>query len=388
MPSYGQSSQETTENLTTDDVNQVTAAAIEGAVAAAADDSGQVSVIVVDADTSPEDLAGADVVEFTGSFPPSPGSDIAAPSVTINSIQSDTSFIFQNPPPVPGAVPPPTVYVGNNFNELGRWLDSVEPTDSIGEETATRSAFEDNAQSANVSTQNENTNPSVVVDVAGGNDTVVTASGNDTITAGAGSDSISAGAGNDSILAGIAKDTVDGGTGFDTVLLENGGGAGAYSFEVVDGEVIVRQTATGETTNASNVEYIDLGDGDAIINTANTEDGTAARQSEAILGRQMTADELEDYQQLVDEIGLDAASANLMDSSGFAADTADLTDLEYINLLYNRTFGRDVDPEGRDFYLQQLADGVIDRAKLAADLSWSDEGIASNELVNEIDGLV
>ena len=232
------------------------------------------------------------------------------------------------------------------------------------------------------------TDGNINIDLAGGNDTVETAGGNDTIIGGAGSDSISAGAGNDSILSGIAKDTVDGGTGFDTVLLENGGGAGAYSFEVVDGEVIVRQTATGETTSASNVEYIDLGDGDAIINTANTEDGTAARQSEAILGRQMTADELEDYQQLVDEIGLDAASANLMDSSGFAADTADLTDLEYINLLYNRTFGRDVDPEGRDFYLQQLADGVIDRAKLAADLSWSDEGIASNDLVNEIDGLV
>ncbi|MEE4660301.1 MAG: DUF4214 domain-containing protein [Halieaceae bacterium] len=243
-------------------------------------------------------------------------------------------------------------------------------------------------QDGNVSVTNEQVTGGFFIDAAGGDDTVETVGGNDTIGGGSGADSITSGAGNDSIIAGNGNDTVDAGSGFDEVVMESGGGAGAYTFEVVNGEVVVTETATGMTTAASNAEYIDLGNGDAIINTANTEDGTAARQSEAILGRQMTAEELEDYQQLVDEIGLDAASASLMDSSGFAEANASLTDLEYINLLYNRTFGRDVDPEGRDFYLQQLADGVIDRAKLAADLSWSDEGIASNDLVNEIDGLV
>jgi hypothetical protein len=169
--------------------------------------------------------------------------------------------------------------------------------------------------------------------------------------------------------------------------MANGGGADNYSFEVINGQVIVTDV-TNEVTVLSNAEYINLGDGAAIINTNGTEDGTAARQSEAILGRQMTAEELEAYQLEVDAVGLDQASTNLMESSGFTEETASMNDAAYVNLLYNQSFGRDVDTEGLAFYVGELANGVIDRGKLAADLSWSDEGVDTNELVNEIDGLV
>jgi len=330
-----------------------------------------------------EQVQGSTIVTVPGSaLSENPDLLFSTKDQWVQVLTSSATPINITPPPfggkkvVTGAEGNDTVFGGGGF---GGGLSDAVPTPPA--------KTSDSVASTNTTTT-ETTVGAFNIDGAGGDDVLATGSGNDTLIGGAGNDSITAGAGNDSILSGILNDTVDGGTGFDTVLLENGGGASAYTFEVVNGEVVVTQTATGETTAAANAEYIDLGDGDAIINTANTEDGTAARQSEAILGRQMTAEELEDYQQLVDEIGLDAASASLMDSSGFAEANASLTDLEYINLLYNRTFGRDVDPEGRDFYLQQLADGVIDRAKLAADLSWSDEGIASNDLVNEIDGLV
>lgn len=224
----------------------------------------------------------------------------------------------------------------------------------------------------------------VTVESGAGNDTIETSFGDDSVIGGAGDDSVSTGAGDDSIGAGVANDTVDAGEGWDQIVLDDGD----YDFEVVDGEVIVTDVDTGETLTSSNAEYIDLGDGSAIVNAADREAATAARQAEAVLGRQMTSDELRDYNEAVEEVGLDQASRDLMDSSGFLEETADLTDAEFIDLLYERTLGRSAEEEGQTFYQGELADGTIDRGKLAADLAWSDEGVDSNDMVNTIDGLV
>jgi len=367
MAQYEQSGDKVIEDIgLSPDVKPATKTAINNAINANKDASGNVNVVDV---ATVDDLTGlqpgATVVTVTADlFAGAPaGTTINAPVV-----------IFSGTVPVNFTAKPGQVVISGEGDDRIVTIDGeVSPAD-LG------------ITKGLVGAQADNPVEGINVDLAGGNDTIESGLGNDTIAGGAGNDSISSGAGGDSILAGTGLDSVDGGTGFDQVVMDNGGGAANYSFEVIDGEVIVTDVS-GEITNVSNVEYIDLGDGAAIINTANTEDGTAARQSEAILGEQMTAAEMEEYQQLVDEIGLDAASAALMESSGFAADTADLTDAEYINLLYNQSFGRDVDPEGADFYAQQLADGIIDRAKLAADLNWSDEGIDSNDMVNQIDGL-
>ena len=368
MAQYDQPVTEVIENINlSPDLNPSTKAAIDSALINAADADG--NVVVTDIQTL-ADLEGidpsTDVLTVDSGLFAEAGEDI-----TINA----PVVIFSGDVPVNFTPQPGQVIVSGEGDDRFVMIDGVVSPAALG------------VTKGLVSAQAEHDVPGINIDGAGGNDTIESAGGNDTISGGAGSDSISSGAGSDSILAGTGNDTVDGGTGFDQVIMDNGGGADNYAFEVVDGLVVVTDVS-GEVTTISNAEYINLGNGDAIINTDGTEDGTAARQSEAILDRQMTAEEMEDYQQLVDEIGLDAASASLMESSGFAADTDSLSDADYINLLYNQSFGRDVDPEGADFYAQQLADGDIDRAKLASDLGWSDEGIDSNDLVNEIDGLV
>lgn len=365
---YNQPATEVVVNINlSPDLNPVTKAAIDSAVINAADDEGNVVVTDIQTLDGLEDIEpGTDVLTVDSGIFAEAGEDVTIDAPVV---------IFSGAIPVNFTPNPGQVIVAGEGDDRFVMVDGVVSPAALG------------VTKGLVSAQAENEVQGINIDGAGGNDTIESASGNDTISGGAGNDSISSGAGGDSILAGTGLDTVDAGSGFDQVVMANGGGASDYSFEVIDGEVIVTDVS-GEITTTSNAEYINLGDGDAIINAADTEDGTAARQSEAILGRQMTAQELEEYNAEVDAIGLDAASATLMQSSGFADDTASLTDAEYINLLYNQTFGRDVDPEGADFYAQQLADGVIDRAKLASDLGWSDEGIDSNDLVNEIDGLV
>lgn len=180
------------------------------------------------------------------------------------------------------------------------------------------------------------------VDAGGGDDTIEPSFGDDLMIGDAGDDSIMTGADDDTIEFGVESDTIDGGEGWDQVMLD----VGQYRFEVVDGEVIVRDDLTGETASVTNIEYVDLGDGTAIVNAADRESATAARQAEAVLGRQMTSDELEDYNDAVADVGLDQASRDLMESSGFLEETADLADADSIELLYQRTFGRSASEEG------------------------------------------
>jgi hypothetical protein len=366
---YDQPATEVVANINlSPDLNPVTKAAIDSAVFNAADDEGNVSVTDIQTLAGIENIKpGTDVITVDSGIFAEAGEDITIDAPVV---------IFSGDVPVNFTPQPGQVIVSGEGDDKFVMIDGVVSPAALG------------VTKGLVSAQAENDVPGINIDGAGGNDSIESASGNDTISGGAGDDSISSGAGNDSISAGTGNDSVDGGTGWDQVVMDNGGGADNYEFEVVDGVVTVRDISTGELTETSNAEYVNLGDGAAIINAADTEDGTAARQSEAILGEQMTSEELEAYNLEVDQVGLDQASTNLMDSSGFAAATADLTDAEYINLLYNQTFGRDVDAEGAAFYAQQLADDVIDRGKLAADLGWSDEGIVSNDLVNEIDGLV
>ena len=225
----------------------------------------------------------------------------------------------------------------------------------------------------------------VLIDAGGGDDTVEAGSGNDTVIGGGGNDSISAGAGADSIQAGIGQDSIDGGTGVDLVSLD----APLSNVEVSvedDGTVVVRDVTTGEQVVTDNADYIELSDGSAIINAADQGDATAGRLVSSTVGEY----DYEDYRSAFDlddeagNIDLVAFAGNLLAQT----DLGDLSDQEFIETLYRGTFGRSVDPEGLDFYLNALDTGDKSRAEVFADLGWSEEGVEHFGLVNEIDGTV
>jgi len=254
--------------------------------------------------------------------------------------------------------------IGGNGNEILNFVDVINPLSGV---VTPASAL-----------------VGVTVEAGAGDDVVQTAAGDDFLSGGFGDDTLSSGAGNDVFAAGLGSDTLDGGSGWDMAML----GSGSYEIEVLGAQVIVRNLDTGDSTTTENVEYIQIEGAQAIITASDRENATAARQAEAILGRQMTSEELKAYNELVDLVGLDAASASLQDSSGFTAATANLSDTDFIELMYLNTFGRNADPEGLAFYQQQLASGAIDRAKLAADLAWSDEGVDSFAMIFTLDDMV
>ena len=225
------------------------------------------------------------------------------------------------------------------------------------------------------------------VDTGDGDDTVETGAGLDSIVGGAGNDSIMSGAGADSVLAGNGQDSIDAGSGVDFVNFSSASAANVeITVDDATGTVVVRDLATDNAVSAQNADYIELADGAAIINAADRGDGTAGRLVSSEVGEF-------GYAEYSSAFELDDEDGNI-DLVAFAEDLLEQTDLDslrdadFIEALYQGTFGRSVDPKGLDFYLSALETGDKSRAEVFADLGWSDEGVDSNDNVNEIDGMV
>ncbi|WP_299399152.1 right-handed parallel beta-helix repeat-containing protein [Pelagibius sp.] len=92
-----------------------------------------------------------------------------------------------------------------------------------------------------------------------GNDTLDGGDGADVLQGGAGDDSILGGAGNDDIIGNAGSDTIDGGADIDVARYD--ADVRGFTFAGGDGgEILVTETATGDTDTITNVESLTFGD--------------------------------------------------------------------------------------------------------------------------------
>ncbi|WP_205944432.1 beta strand repeat-containing protein [Pelagibius litoralis] len=97
-----------------------------------------------------------------------------------------------------------------------------------------------------------------------GNDTINGGGGNDILLGGAGDDSINGGAGNDDIVGGPGSDTIDGGDGTDIVRYD--ADIGGFTFAGGEtGEILITETASGDTDSLTNVEDIAFTDSNVLL---------------------------------------------------------------------------------------------------------------------------
>ena len=97
-----------------------------------------------------------------------------------------------------------------------------------------------------------------------GDDTLDGGDGDDVLQGGAGDDKIFGGTGDDDIMGDAGSDTIDGGAGTDVVRFE--GRAADYSFAGGgNGEILVTETASGDTDTLTNVEDITFTDSDVLL---------------------------------------------------------------------------------------------------------------------------
>ena len=229
---------------------------------------------------------------------------------------------------------------------------------------------------------------------------IVGGNGNDTITTlgdgamlvegGAGNDSVTTAGGNDTIVAGDGNDTVNTGDGYDTVQLA--GSASDYTFSVTDGVLTATHSTTttatatagdtttttttvtvDSTTTITNAEILTFGDdSDSTVALVGTEaEAEVVRLYETLFDRSADASGADYWLTQLDAgTSLDDIATYMMSSSEYTG--SDLSDAQFVEALYENSFGRAGDYEGVSFWLNELSNGTT-RAEVVADFASSQE---------------
>lgn len=217
----------------------------------------------------------------------------------------------------------------------------------------------------------------VVVGTAGADRIVISDAKNSQITIGNG-DTVVAGAGNDTIVAGAGNSTVSGGTGH--AIVEMKGNATDYVVTVQNGHAVVTNAAANSVTDITKIQYVKLDNGDALIFAKDSTEAAVSTLYQTVFGRDADASGLKYwFDQVKSGHGLSdvAKSFDAIASSNAATSSANLSDSEFIQTLYQRTFGRTGEAAGVDYWADALSHGVT-RADLIASFS--------NIAANVIDG--
>jgi Ca2+-binding RTX toxin-like protein len=222
------------------------------------------------------------------------------------------------------------------------------------------------------------------LDGGAGDDSLRTSGGDDSIIGGTGDDSINAGAGDDSIQATEGNDSIDGGSGFDHAELAND----SATFSVVNGALVV--TSADTTVRLENVDYVTFnGSSHAVItDTSATGDETAVamRLYQGLLNRDPDADGAEYWAGTI-ESGVDSAQTAayvIMASAEYQSLYGNLTDDQFVDMLYQKFVGHAGDAEGFAYWTQELAEGRMDRAQIAEYFADTSEAAGFNDFVIQV----
>ncbi|WP_306396770.1 DUF4214 domain-containing protein [Telluria beijingensis] len=192
-------------------------------------------------------------------------------------------------------------------------------------------------------------------------------------------DTVTGGAGNDTVIAGSGNSTVIGGSGY--TIVELAGNDSDYEVTVVDGRAVVTNTETGVTTDISNSQFVQLDDGEALVFAKDSMEAAIASLYETTFGRAADASGLKFwFDRARDGLTLEEIADAFTQVAEFE-DIAERNDEEFVNALYQQTFGRDADDGGLAFWTNQLENGA-DRGDIleafanlsAAQIDGSEDG--------------
>lgn len=219
----------------------------------------------------------------------------------------------------------------------------------------------------------------VVIGSAGADNLIIADGKNSQITIGAG-DTVVAGAGNDTIIAGAGNSTVVGGTGH--AIVQMGGNDSDYVVTVVNGHAVVTNGTTGVTTDISNIQYVQLDNGKALVFAEDANQAAVTTLYETTFGRTADANGLQYwFDAAKNGVTLKDIAAAFTQSAEFkAASPAD--NGAFVNSLYQNTFGRAAEADGLAYWTTALEQGNATRADLVEMFS----SIAAQHIAGTLEG--
>ncbi len=178
-----------------------------------------------------------------------------------------------------------------------------------------------------------------------------------TLVGGTGNDKLVTSGGNDTFVVGKGTDTIDGGAGFDVVKIA--GKMSDYTVSKDGGQVeIDSKTTATDKVIMNHVEFVQFTDG--ILALASTDaEATTLKLYQGLLGRAPEQAGAQFQINAVDSgTSLTQITNGFLNSAEFQAAHPNMTDSQFVTLLYQQGLGRAPEQAGLDYYTHALAAGV------------------------------
>lgn len=224
----------------------------------------------------------------------------------------------------------------------------------------------------------------ITVNLGGGNDTFEGAlNAHNNVILGEGDDIAIGGNLSDTFDIGQGNDTIDAGEGYDLAFVR--GSISDYSSSYENGVLTLTNIATNEVTTVKDLEFLTFENGGVIINVTTEAGFASAALYETVLARSADSEGHQFYSKMAGTELIQVAE-DLINSDEFASDHGglhgnEMTDAQFLDIMYENSFGRDADAEGQAYWLGKLADGMS-KGEVAVRFAYSSEEIA------KFDGLI
>lgn len=196
----------------------------------------------------------------------------------------------------------------------------------------------------------------VVVGSAGNDRIIVADAKNTKIILGSGDSSVTTGGGVDTIQAGLGNSTIVGGSG-DYAVVKLAGAPTNYQVTVNNGHAVVTDQTTHKTTDITKIQYVQLDQGKALIFAKDSIEAAITTLYQTAFGRTAEAGGLDYWF----DAGRGGATlkqiADFFTHSAEFASQAALSATDFVNGLYQHTFGRAGEASGVAYWVDAMAHG-------------------------------
>jgi hypothetical protein len=197
----------------------------------------------------------------------------------------------------------------------------------------------------------------IIVGSAGNDKIIVSDAKNTQITLGSGNSSVTTGGGVDTVQAGLGNSTITGGSG-DYAVVKLAGAPTNYTVTVNNGHAVVTNNTNNITTDITKIQYVQLDNGKALVFAKNSVEASIATLYHTAFGRDADAGGLDYWF----DLGRGGASLKQIaqaftNSAEFAAQAAK-SSTDFVQWLYQNTFGRGAEDDGLAYWADALANGA------------------------------
>lgn len=211
----------------------------------------------------------------------------------------------------------------------------------------------------------------VVVGSAGNDKIIVQDARNTKVILGTGDSTVTTGLGVDTVQAGLGNSTIIGGSG-DYAVVKLGGSATNYTVSVNNGHAVLTDKTTSKVTDITKIQYVQLDNGKAMVFAKDSVEAAVTTLYQTALGRDADAGGL-DFWFDVGRAGVSLKQiADAFTRSPEFAKFAALSDQQFVQGLYQNTFGRTGEAAGVNFWTDALSHGstradlIVQFAQIAA----------------------